>query len=191
MVQASESTGLFQRLGKPLLRSEKLLRLPIRLESANGIVIAHGRDDHVALANVGISTRAPHGHSLRWLAPHDSRSVRLGTRRRLHNVPRVTAGVSDVALLPDALEREQRSTRLAAKDFSALSTALGARRDRPACWRPRLYCLFMRRGSRSPTDSERRRSSSSRRPATSFRAPRRGPRSRACRWRACWFRRRG
>ena len=31
MVQASESTGLFQRLGKPLLRSEKLLRLAIRL----------------------------------------------------------------------------------------------------------------------------------------------------------------
>jgi len=83
MVQASESTGLFQRLGTPLLRPEKLLRFPIRLESANRIVIAHGRDDDVALANVAISTRAPHGHPLRWLVPHDSRSVRLGARRRL------------------------------------------------------------------------------------------------------------
>src|SRR5882762_124670 len=101
MVQASESTGRFQRLGTPLLRPEKLLPLPIRLESANRIVITYRRDDDVALANVAISTRGPHGHSLRWLAPHDSRSVRLGTRRRLLEVPRVTAGVADVALLPD------------------------------------------------------------------------------------------
>ena len=64
MVQASESTGLFQRLGTPLLRPEKLLRLPIRLESAKRIAITYGRDDDVALEDVAISTRALRAHVL-------------------------------------------------------------------------------------------------------------------------------
>ncbi len=62
MVQTNEVTGLFQCLGTILLPPEKLLRLPIRFESANRIVITHGCHGDVALKNFAISARAPHLH---------------------------------------------------------------------------------------------------------------------------------
>ena len=48
MVRASQRTGLFYRLGATQLPSEMLLRVAIRLESANRIVFSNGRDQNVA-----------------------------------------------------------------------------------------------------------------------------------------------
>lgn len=73
MVGASQRTGLFDRLGAIRLPSEMLLRVAIRLESAQRIVFPNGRDQDVAFEHGGISMRAPHVHLLRWLAlAHDT-----------------------------------------------------------------------------------------------------------------------
>ena len=73
MVRASQRTGLFDRLGAIQLPSEMLLRVAIRLESAERIVFPDGRDQEVAFEHGGISRGAPHVHGLHRLAlAHDT-----------------------------------------------------------------------------------------------------------------------
>jgi hypothetical protein len=72
MVRASQRTGPFYCLGAIQLPSEMLLRVAIRLESANRIVFPNGRDQDVAFEHGAISMGTPHVHLLRWLAlEHD------------------------------------------------------------------------------------------------------------------------
>ena len=61
MPRASERTGLFQRPGAIQLPPEMLLRVEIRLESANRIMFPNGRDHDVAFEHMAISVGALRG----------------------------------------------------------------------------------------------------------------------------------
>jgi hypothetical protein len=89
------------------------LGLAIRRHAANRIVSRHGRDDDVAHKSAAISTGATHVQRLCWLSPRDPMSGRGRRQRRRVDVPHVMASLTDVALRPAVLIRDEGANRLA------------------------------------------------------------------------------
>ena len=115
MVLPSERTSPLQRPGASPVGPERLLRSAIRLQSANREDVADPCDHDVAFAHAPICRWAPElvAVAAQPIIPKLAISMNSPAWRQFFDIPDEITFLTDVALLPAPLVREQRPHRVA------------------------------------------------------------------------------